>query len=227
MRFVIQRVKSASVKVENQIVGQIQEGILVLLGFNPNDSKEHVDFAASKLCSIRLWNDEKDRRWASSVKDKNYGILLVSQFTLYHIFKGNKPDFHYAMEHEKAKELYDYFVETLKKKHSYVSTGIFGVMMEVSLVNDGPVTLNWDYPEEKQQVLTEKIDSNQNTKQLVKEKKNISENKDESLAKNKKQKIKEDKDKEQKDLSVNTESKLETKELDQVLEELCNQKHNH
>lgn len=148
MKFVIQRVKSASVTVEGEIVGKIDRGILVLLGFTSTDNKSSIEFAANKLLSIRLWEDNKGRNWASSVKDNDYGILVVSQFTLYSFFKGNKPDFHKAMNPTEAIVLYDLFMETLKKKHSKVAAGKFGAMMDVSLVNDGPVTMNWEYPEE-------------------------------------------------------------------------------
>lgn len=147
MKFVIQKVKEASVKVENNIVGSIQEGILVLIGFCPGDDKKNIKFAANKLLSLRLWDDEKGRKWASSIKDKNFGLLLVSQFTLYSILKGNKPDFHNAMNPSEAIILYDLFLEELKKEHNKVESGIFGAMMDVSLINDGPVTIQWEYPE--------------------------------------------------------------------------------
>ncbi len=141
MRFVIQRVISASVKVEGEVVGSIDKGILVLFGISKDDKKENIEFAANKLLNIRLWPDKQGRNWASGVKENDFGILLVSQFTLYSFLKGNKPDFHHAMNPIEAVEYYNLFLDKLKAKHKNVSAGKFGALMEVSLINDGPVTL--------------------------------------------------------------------------------------
>lgn len=152
MKFVIQRVLEASVKVNDQIVGAINQGILVLLGFTQSDKYEDLDFAANKLLSLRLWEDNKGVKWKEGVKSKNYELLIVSQFTLYSILKGNKPDFHNAMDPNSANKMYDTFISIIKKKYNpdKISTGIFGAMMQVSLVNDGPITINWEYPETKE-----------------------------------------------------------------------------
>jgi D-tyrosyl-tRNA(Tyr) deacylase len=149
MKFVIQRVLEGSVKVNGETVGKINRGLVVLIGFTHSDKPADIKFAANKLLNIRLWDDNNGVRWKECVKSKNYEILLVSQFTLYSFFKGNKPDFHKALEPEPAVQLYNTFVDTLKKIYipEKIQTGRFGEMMEVSLINDGPVTLNWEYPE--------------------------------------------------------------------------------
>ena len=150
MRFVIQRVKEASVKVAGETVGSINKGLLVLIGLTHNDQYSDIEFATNKLLNLRLWDDSKGTRWKESVKSLNLEILLVSQFTLYSILKGNKPDFHNALAPEEALKMYYTFLETLKKNYSgNIQSGRFGELMEVSLINDGPVTINWDYPEVK------------------------------------------------------------------------------
>lgn len=93
MKFVIQRVTSAHVKVAEETVGKIGKGMLVLIGFTQSDKEKDIDFAANKLLNLRLWDDEKGQRWKESVKSLNLEILIVSQFTLYSVLKGNKSDF--------------------------------------------------------------------------------------------------------------------------------------
>lgn len=170
MKFVIQRVLDANVKVGGEVVGKIGRGLLVLVGLTHSDKQSDIDFAAKKLLNIRLWDDENCVRWKECVKSKNYEILLVSQFTLYSIFKGNKPDFHKALEPEPAEKLYNYFLEVLKKNYvpERIQAGKFGEYMEVSLINDGPVTINWEYPEfdEKEQ----KSDTKSNISEPIKKK---------------------------------------------------------
>jgi D-tyrosyl-tRNA(Tyr) deacylase len=156
MKFVIQRVKEACVRVSGETVGKISKGILVLIGITHEDKYEDLDFAANKLLNIRLFEDEKGIRWKCGIKELNLEILIVSQFTLYAFLKGNKPDFHNAMDPEKAEKMYNTFVEILKKKHEKVQCGQFGEYMEVSLINDGPITINWEYPEIKSESKTEK-----------------------------------------------------------------------
>jgi D-tyrosyl-tRNA(Tyr) deacylase len=149
MKFVIQRVLKGNVKVENKIVGEIEKGLVVLIGFTSTDKKEDLKFVANKLLNIRLWDCENGVRWKESVKDKNFSLLIVSQFTLYSFLKGNKPDFHYALDPNKAIELYDEFLQLLKGMYipEKIQSGIFGAYMHVDLINDGPVTINWEYPE--------------------------------------------------------------------------------
>lgn len=156
MKFVIQRVTNASVRVAGEIVGQINKGLVVLIGFTQGDKASDFDFASNKLLNLRLWDDANNPnvRWKESVKSLNLEILLVSQFTLYSILKGNKPDFHNALEPESARKLYDEFVKVLRSKHTpeKIQTGMFGEMMDVSLNNEGPVTINWEYPEIKAEI---------------------------------------------------------------------------
>lgn len=139
MKLVIQRVSSASVKVDNVIVGEIDDGLLVLVGFGVNDTTREVDFLARKLVKLRVFADENGRM-NRSVKDISGKLLLVPQFTLYGKVKKNRPSFHKALNPEDATKLFDYFVEKCGEEIE-VETGEFGAYMEVSLLNDGPVTI--------------------------------------------------------------------------------------
>ena len=139
MKLVIQRVSSASVKVDNVIVGEIDGGLLVLVGFGVNDTTREVDFLARKLVKLRVFADESGRM-NRSVKDISGKLLLVPQFTLYGKVKKNRPSFHKALNPEDATKLFDYFVEKCGEEIE-VETGEFGAYMEVSLLNDGPVTI--------------------------------------------------------------------------------------
>ncbi len=180
MKFVIQRVLQGSVKVNEKIVGEIGPGLVVLIGFTHSDKKENLKFAANKLLTMRLWDDNKGTRWKECLKDKNYSLLIVSQFTLYSFFKGNKPDFHYSMDPKNAEALYDEFLKILKQIYNpeKIQSGLFGEMMQVSLINDGPVTINWEYPE-----LPEKDSNKGNSKEMILEKENV-ENKNQNKKKN-------------------------------------------
>ncbi|MBQ9298326.1 MAG: D-tyrosyl-tRNA(Tyr) deacylase [Clostridia bacterium] len=141
MRLVIQRVKNASVKVDNKIVGEIGEGFLVLLGVTHTDTTENADYLVKKLCNLRVFKDENEKM-NLSIKDINGKLLIVSQFTLYaNCEKGNRPAFVDAAKPEIANELYEYFCEECTKNNIEVQKGIFGAHMEVSLLNDGPVTI--------------------------------------------------------------------------------------
>ncbi|CAD8201379.1 unnamed protein product [Paramecium octaurelia] len=153
MRLIIQRCLSGSVSVGDQLVSQIGKGLVVLLGIHERDTKEVAKKLAHKLSKIRLWEKE-NKAWNGSCVDFNYEILIVSQFTLYAYMKGNKPDFHYAMDAEKARELYEYFVDECGKayKPEKIKKGAFQQYMAVNIVNDGPVTIEIDEMEvEKQQ----------------------------------------------------------------------------
>ena len=147
MRVIIQRVTAASVVVDGNIVGQIGNGLLCLVGVERNDTLDDTKWCTNKICNIRLWNDEaKGKPWQNSVKSSGYELLLVSQFTLHAVLKGNKPDFSHSKRPEEAKKMFDEFV-TLSKSlipPEKVKTGIFGAKMDVSLVNDGPVTITID-----------------------------------------------------------------------------------
>ena len=143
MKAVIQRVTSANVKVDGEVISNIGKGIVALIGIHKNDQKEDMDYIVRKLVSLRLWEDDSGRRWAKSAKELNLEILCVSQFTLYHVMKGNKPDFHLAMGGEQSKTFYENFLVEMKKAYSdsKIKNGVFGANMQVELVNDGPVTL--------------------------------------------------------------------------------------
>ena len=141
MKIVVQRVKNAKVEVENKVVGKIEKGFLVLLGVTHTDTKENADYLVKKLCNLRVFSDENDKM-NLGIKDINGELLIVSQFTLYaDCTKGNRPAFIEAARPEKAEELYEYFCSECEKNNIKVEKGIFGADMQVSLVNDGPVTI--------------------------------------------------------------------------------------
>lgn len=144
MRAVVQRVASASVEVEGRIVSAIGPGLLVLVGLHESDVESDADYICRKVSNMRLFpNAKTGKTWDRNVMQENLEVLLVSQFTLYGVLKGNKPDFHVAMPPEKARTFYDSVVERFRKayKPDAVKDGIFGAMMKVNLVNDGPVTM--------------------------------------------------------------------------------------
>ncbi|KAL9655195.1 hypothetical protein ABK040_008970 [Willaertia magna] len=142
MRAVIQRVNHASVTVANEVISKIGKGLMVLIGIERNDTKEDMEYISRKVLNTKIF-DEETKYWNVSVKDKNYEILFVSQFTLYHKFKGNKLDFHCAMKTEEARAFFDEFVNFTKNEYAAdkIQTGEFGAMMKVDLENDGPVTI--------------------------------------------------------------------------------------
>ncbi|KAI6784111.1 D-tyrosyl-tRNA(Tyr) deacylase-like protein [Emericellopsis cladophorae] len=144
MKAIIQRVLSASVTVDKEVVSSIGKGILVFAAVGPNDTEKEMNAIAAKVTKMRLWDDENGATWKQSVKDIGGEILCVSQFTLLaRTKKGTKPDFHGAANPEDAKRLYDHFVGAVRKEYESdrVKDGVFQAMMEVALVNDGPVTL--------------------------------------------------------------------------------------
>ncbi len=147
MKFVIQRVKNASVEVENKIVGSIDNGFLVLIGITHEDTKETADVLIKKLIKLRVFEDEAGKM-NLALKDVNGELLLVSQFTLYADCRGgNRPAFINAAKPDYANELYEYIIQECKKQNINVQTGIFGADMKVSLLNDGPVTIILDSDE--------------------------------------------------------------------------------
>ena len=141
MRIVIQRVKRASVSVEEKVVGSIQKGFLVLIGVGQGDDEATADKYMKKLLGLRIFEDENGKM-NKSLKDVNGSLLLVSQFTLYaDCSSGNRPSFTDAAKPDFANELYEYIIEECKKQVEIVETGVFGADMKVGLVNDGPVTI--------------------------------------------------------------------------------------
>jgi len=141
MRVVIQRVKEAQVKVAGQTVGQIAQGILIFLGVARDDSRTSADYLIKKITELRIFEDAQGKMNLSA-QQVGAQFLVVPQFTLYgNCDKGRRPSFDEAADPAKGEALYNYFVTQLKATQAKVETGVFKAMMEVSLVNDGPVTL--------------------------------------------------------------------------------------
>lgn len=141
MRVVLQRVSEAAVTVDGKITGQINNGLLVLVGFGKDDTEEKLDYMVNKILKLRIFSDDEGKT-NLSVTDISGELLLVSQFTLYwSCKKGTRPSFDGAMEPKRAEKLYNLFVEKIKAYGLKTEMGIFGADMKVSLVNDGPVTV--------------------------------------------------------------------------------------
>ena len=141
MKFVVQRVKNAQVDIEGKTVGKIEKGFMVLIGVTHSDTKEVADYLVKKLINLRVFEDENGKM-NLSLKDVNGSLLLVSQFTLYaDCSSGNRPSFTDAAKPDFANKLYEYIIEECEKQINNVETGIFGADMQVSLINDGPVTI--------------------------------------------------------------------------------------
>ena len=144
MKFVIQRVKQASVKVEGSVIGEIEKGYLVLIGVSDKDTEAVADKMIKKMIGLRIFEDAEGKT-NLSLADVGGSLLLVSQFTLYaNCKKANRPSFIEAGAPDKANQLYEYIIEESKKSVSVVQTGRFGAEMEVSLINDGPFTILLD-----------------------------------------------------------------------------------
>jgi D-aminoacyl-tRNA deacylase len=141
MRVVVQRSKEASVTVDGKITGQISKGLVLLVGVTHDDTSADIEFVAEKVVNLRIFEDE-NQKMNHSLLEVAGEILSVSQFTLYgDCRKGRRPNFMDAARPEHALEIYDAFNSVLRAKGIKVETGVFGAMMDVSLTNDGPVTL--------------------------------------------------------------------------------------
>ena len=141
MRIVIQRVLSASVEVERAVVGQIDAGLVVLVGIEHSDTEQDANYLAVKTANLRIFSDEQGKM-NRSVTDVGGSVLVVSQFTLYgDCRKGNRPGYDRAARPDHARPLYEYFVTCLRTTGIHVQTGVFQASMKLSLVNDGPVTI--------------------------------------------------------------------------------------
>ncbi len=141
MRAVVQRVKESSVKVDNETIGRIGQGLLVLLGVAKGDTPSDADYLAKKIVNLRIFQDE-DAKMNRSLLSIGANMLVVSQFTLLgDCRKGRRPSFIAAAGPQKASELYEHFVQQVRRLGISVETGRFQAMMEVALINDGPVTL--------------------------------------------------------------------------------------
>jgi D-tyrosyl-tRNA(Tyr) deacylase len=144
MRAVAQRVTRASVTIDGEIAGEIKHGLVVLLGIARDDTKDDADYLVPKIIALRIF-DDAEGRMNVSLKDSDGGLLIVSQFTLYGaVRRGLRPSWSDAAAPEIAEPLYDYFVESSRKLLGRVETGSFRKMMQVELVNDGPVTILLD-----------------------------------------------------------------------------------
>jgi D-tyrosyl-tRNA(Tyr) deacylase len=144
MRIVLQRVKKASVSVSGAMVGSIGPGLLILLGIHKDDTPAQADFLVDKCAGLRIFADDAGKM-NRSLADAGGGALVVSQFTLYgDCSRGRRPSFTDAADADKGRTLYEYFVSRLRQLVPGVATGVFGAMMDVELINDGPVTFVLD-----------------------------------------------------------------------------------
>ena len=144
MRFVIQRVTNADVKVDGQTLGEIGKGFMVLIGVSDTDTKEIADKMIKKMIGLRIFEDENGKT-NLSLETVGGSLLLISQFTLYaNCKKGNRPSFIEAGEPKMAEEMYEYIIEKCRESVPVVERGQFGADMKVSLVNDGPFTIVLD-----------------------------------------------------------------------------------
>ena len=144
MKVVIQRVKSASVEVDGKVISSISKGLLVFVGIREDDSKDNVEYISKKILNLRIFESENGY-FDKTIQDVNGEILFVSQFTLYgDCKKGNRPSFSHTMSPVMAKVFYHDFLENFKKIYPKIQDGLFGANMQVSLINDGPVTILLD-----------------------------------------------------------------------------------
>lgn len=144
MRAVVQRVTRAKVTVADQVTGEIDQGLVILLGVARDDARTDGEYLASKIVSLRIF-DDADGKMNLSVRDINAGVLVVSQFTLYgDVRRGLRPSWIEAAAPEIAQPLYEYFIEQVKLQVAKVAAGSFRAMMQVELINDGPVTILLD-----------------------------------------------------------------------------------
>lgn len=144
MKVVLQRSGPASVTVDGEVTGEIEKGYVLLVGITHDDREEDLQYAAEKIANMRLWEDEEGKM-NLPISSVNGSILSISQFTLYaETKKGRRPSFIEAARPEQAEPMWERFNELLRNKGLLVETGVFGAMMDVSLVNDGPVTIILD-----------------------------------------------------------------------------------
>ena len=144
MRAVVQRVSSSKVTVDGEVTGEINKGLLVLLGVTHEDTSKDVDYIIDKVLNLRIFEDENEKM-NLSLKDVGGELLVVSQFTLYgDVRKGRRPNFMNALGGNEAKVFYDKFIESMKETGLKIETGIFGADMKVDIKNDGPVTILLD-----------------------------------------------------------------------------------
>ena len=144
MKAVLQRVKEASVRVDGEIVGKCGEGLMILLGVANGDTEEDARLLVTKICNLRIFTDENDKM-NLSLKNIDGEALVISQFTLMANYKhGNRPDYLESAPPAEADRLYEYFKALMSAELKHVGSGVFGAHMEVSLINNGPVTIVMD-----------------------------------------------------------------------------------
>ncbi|MBL40060.1 MAG: D-tyrosyl-tRNA(Tyr) deacylase [Chloroflexi bacterium] len=145
MRALIQRVKSASVEVEDKIVSEINSGLVVLLGITHDDSLNDTKYLINKIINLRIFGNDKNDNFELSLLETKKDILIISQFTLFaNTRKGRRPSFIESAKSDNAKRIYDEFIDIISKEQINIKTGIFGAKMLVQINNDGPVTISID-----------------------------------------------------------------------------------
>jgi len=146
MKAVIQRVLNASVTVDGEMISSIGKGLCVLIGISRDDTDREIDYIVRKILNLRVFDDEDGKRWNKSVIDLQLPVLCVSQFTLYAVLKGNKPDFHQTMANDQSRDFYQRFLSRMSDSHKpeFIKDGLFGAFMQVHIQNDGPVTISVD-----------------------------------------------------------------------------------
>ncbi|XP_055849388.1 D-aminoacyl-tRNA deacylase-like [Episyrphus balteatus] len=149
MKAVVQKVTSSKITVEGEEICSIETGLCVFVGFSKKDTEKDVDYMVKKLLALKLFEDKiTGKRWQKNVKDSNYEILCVSQFSLYNKLKGNSLEFHQAMQGDEAKEFYYSFLKKLGQNYceEKIKDGRYGVVRIVHIQNDGPVTITLESP---------------------------------------------------------------------------------
>uniref|UniRef100_A0A6M2DIP6 D-aminoacyl-tRNA deacylase n=1 Tax=Xenopsylla cheopis TaxID=163159 RepID=A0A6M2DIP6_XENCH len=148
MKALIQRVTEANVKVKGELISSIGKGLCILVGISANDTEHDMKYLVQKILNVRLFENNDGIRWSQNVKQKDYEVLCVSQFTLYATLKKNKPDFHHSMAAAKSQQLYNDFLAEMKTAYDSekIKDGVFGEYMEVNIQNDGPVTIEIESP---------------------------------------------------------------------------------
>jgi D-tyrosyl-tRNA(Tyr) deacylase len=145
LRALIQRVSQASVEVEKKVVGNINSGLVVLLGITHNDSIKDSKYIINKVINLRIFGNESNDNFEKSLLDTKNQILIISQFTLYaEVKKGRRPSFAESAKSDIAEKIYDDFIKEIQKENLTIQTGIFGAKMKVNIVNEGPVTIMLD-----------------------------------------------------------------------------------
>ncbi|XP_043680751.1 D-aminoacyl-tRNA deacylase 1 isoform X1 [Vespula pensylvanica] len=148
-------------KLDDKVISSIGNGLCILIGITRGDTLADIKYIVKKILNIKVFEND-NKKWSASVMDKQYEILCISQFTLYHVLKGNKLDFHRAMPAQESEPFYKNFLNELGKnyKPELIKDGIFGAMMQVSIQNNGPVTLEIESPIKPVKDSTEKLDKN-------------------------------------------------------------------